>query len=261
MKILCVGDVVGKPGRSILEDALPKLKQEFSLDSVIVNVENAAGGSGLTPRIADHFFRMGCDVLTLGDHAWDRPELNEYFLQHPALLRPENFPPGAPGAGWCIVETAAKKKVAVVNLLGRVFVKYYTDCPFRCMDALLEKIQRQTKYILVDFHAEATSEKVALGWFLDGRVSAVVGTHTHIQTADEQILPQGTAYITDLGMTGPYDSVIGQIKEKIITRFVTGLPARFEVATARPLVCGVVIDIDDETGRSRSITRIQRGET
>lgn len=261
MNILCIGDVVGKPGRKILEDNLPKLKEEFSLDCVIVNVENAAGGSGLTPRIADHFFRMGCDVLTLGDHVWDRPELLEYFVQHPNLIRPENFPEGAPGLGWCVIETAAKAKVAVVSLLGRIFVKYYTDCPFRRMQALLEKIQEQTKNIIVDFHAEATSEKVALGWFLDGRVSAVVGTHTHVQTADERVLPGGTAYMTDLGMTGPYDSVIGQVKEKIITRFVTGMPVRFEVAQDNPVLCGAVITIDDDTGLSKSITRIQRGET
>ena len=259
MNILCVGDVVGKPGRKILEDHLPGLRQEFSLDCVIVNAENAAGGSGLTSRIADHFFRMGCDVLTLGDHAWDRPELLEYFVDHPTLLRPENFPEGAPGSGWCLVTTGSGKKIAIVNLLGRVFVKYHTDCPFRRVEALLERIRQETRMIVVDFHAEATSEKVAMGWFLDGRVSAVVGTHTHVQTADERILSGGTAYITDMGMTGPHDSVIGKVKEKIISRFVTGMPVRFEVAESDPVLCGVVIEIDDETGLSKKITRIQRG--
>ena len=261
MNILCVGDVVGKPGRKMVEDLLPGLREEFSLDCVIVNVENAAGGSGLTPRIADHFFRMGCDVLTLGDHVWDRPELIEYFVQQSRLIRPANFPEGAPGVGWCIVETPAKQKVAVVSLLGRVFIKYYPDCPFKAVDAILEKLRAETKNIIVDFHAEATSEKVAMGWFLDGRVSAVVGTHTHVQTADERVLPAGTAYITDLGMTGPQDSVIGQVKEKIISRFLTGMPVRFEVAQDHPVLCGTVIDIDDETGLARGIIRIQRGES
>jgi hypothetical protein len=259
MNILCIGDVVGKPGRKVLEEVLPKLKEEFALDCVIVNGENAAGGSGITPRIADQLFRAGCDVMTMGDHVWDRPDLLEYFEKQPKIIRPENFSEGAPGCGWCIIETQAKHKVAVVNLLGRVFVKYYTDCPFRRMEAVLEKIRKITKTIVVDFHAEATSEKIAMGWFLDGRVSAVVGTHTHVQTADEKILPQGTAYITDLGMTGPYDSVIGQIKEKIVQRFVSGLPTRFEVAKDDPLLCGVVIDVNERTGTARKITRIQRG--
>lgn len=261
MNILCIGDVVGRPGRTVLEESLPKLKEEFSLDCVIVNAENAAGGSGITPRIADQFFRMGCDVITMGDHVWDRPELQEYFEKQPRLIRPENFPEGAPGKGWCIVEVGDNLKVAVVNLLGRVFVKYYTDCPFRRMGAVLEDIQRETNLVVVDFHAEATSEKIALGWFLDGRVSAVVGTHTHVQTSDEKILPQGTAYITDLGMTGPYDSVIGQVKEKIVKRFVTGMPIRFEVAKNDPLLCGAVIDLDEQTGLAREITRIQRRQT
>lgn len=259
MNILCIGDVVGKPGRKVLEENLPKLKDEFALEGVIVNAENAAGGSGITPRIADQFFRAGCDVLTMGDHVWDRPELLEYFETHPQVIRPENFPEGAPGKGWYIFKTANNIKVAVVNLLGRVFVKYYTDCPFRGIEKILDEIRKETDIIVVDFHAEATSEKIAMGWFLDGHVSAVVGTHTHVQTADEKVLPQGTAVITDLGMTGPYDSVIGQIKEKIIKRFVGGMPTRFEVATNDPVLCGVVIDIDEQTGRARAITRIQRG--
>jgi len=259
MNILIIGDVVGKPGRQVLEHLLPQLKEEFALNCVIVNAENAAGGSGVTPRIAQQFFRMGCDVLTLGDHAWDRAELVEYFSMQPMLIRPENFPPGAPGRGWCVWTSSSGIRVAVVNLLGRVFVKYYADCPFRRMDAILQEVQNSADVIVVDFHAEATSEKIAMGWFLDGRVAAVVGTHTHIQTADEQILPGGTAYITDLGMTGPYDSVIGQVKEKIINRFVTGMPTRFEVAKDGAKVCGVVIEANEKTGMSRSITRIQRG--
>jgi len=259
MNILIIGDVVGKPGRQILEQELPRLKNEFHLDCVIVNAENAAGGSGVTPRIAEQFFRMGCDVMTLGDHAWDRPELVEYFSMQPMLIRPENFPPEAPGRGYCVWTSASGVRVAVINLLGRVFVKYYADCPFRRMDVILQELRDQADIVVVDFHAEATSEKIAMGWFLDGRVSAVVGTHTHVQTADERILPQGTAYITDLGMTGPYDSVIGQVKEKIVKRFVSGMPTRFEVAKEDPKVCGVVIEVDEATGFSRKITRIQRG--
>lgn len=259
MNILCIGDIVGKPGRCIFEQALPKLKDEFAIDCVIVNAENAAGGSGITPRIADQIFRAGCDVMTMGDHVWDRPELVEYFDTHPQIIRALNFSEEAPGKGWHIVEAANKKKVAVVNLLGRVFVKYYTDCPFRNIDNILDEIRQETDIIVVDFHAEATSEKVAMGWFLDGRVSALFGTHTHIQTADERVLPQGTAYITDLGMTGPYDSVIGQVKEKIIKRFITGMPMRFEVADGNPILCGAVIKIDDATGKALEITRIQRG--
>lgn len=244
-----------------MEEHLPKLKEEFSLDCVIVNAENAAGGSGITPRIAEKFFRMGCDLLTMGDHVWDRSELFEYFEKQPAIIRPLNFPENVPGKGWSIIETADKIKVAVISLLGRVFVKHYSDCPFRSIKSILDSIREEADVILVDFHAEATSEKMAMGWFLDGKVSAVFGTHTHIQTADERILPDGTAYITDLGMTGPYDSVIGQVKEKIINRFVTGMPARFEVAKENPRVCGVVIDIDETTGVSRGITRIQRGQS
>ncbi|MEW5894898.1 MAG: TIGR00282 family metallophosphoesterase [Candidatus Omnitrophota bacterium] len=259
MNILCIGDIVGKPGRKVLEEILPKLKEEFSLDCVVANAENAAGGSGLTPRIAEQLFRAGCNVLTMGDHVFDRPELLEYFSEQPNIIRPENFPSGNPGRGWVLIKTPTAAKVAVVNLLGRVFIKHYTDCPFQRIDALLKDIARETPVVIVDFHAEATSEKIAMGWFLDGRVSAVVGTHTHIQTADERVLPKGTAYITDLGMTGPYDSVIGQEREKIITRFLTGLPSRFEVAEENPLLCGVVIEVDETTGKSRTIRRIQRG--
>jgi len=259
MNILCIGDIVGKPGRDALEKALPQLRQELSLDCVIVNAENAAGGSGLTPKIAKEFFQMGCDLLTLGDHVWDRPELVDFLKEEPRVIRPANFPPGGPGRGWAVIQTAGGQKVGVVNLLGRVFVKYYPDCPFRAIVPIIEEIKKQTSVIVVDFHAEATSEKVALGWFLDGQVSAVVGTHTHIQTADERVLPKGTAYLTDLGMTGPYDSVIGQAKEKIISRFVTGIPVRFEVANDNPVVCGAVIKVDEQTGVAQGITRIQRG--
>lgn len=258
MNILFIGDIVGNPGREAVQKLLPKLKQEFKLELVIANAENAAGGAGLTAEIADDLFRMGCDILTTGDHIWDRREINEALEKNPLLIRPANFPEGAPGKGWCIFKVSTGSSIAVVNLEGRVFMRYQIDCPFKTAKVILEKLKGKTSIILVDMHAEATSEKMALAYFLDGAVSAVVGTHTHIQTADEKILPEGTAYITDLGMTGPYDSVIGQRKEKIIERFIAGLPTRFEVASEDVYLCGAVLDIDVKTGKANSIQRIQR---
>ncbi len=258
MKILCIGDLVGKSGRKLLEGLLDGLKKELSLDFIIVNAENAAGGSGITPRIANQLFRLGCDVITLGDHVWDHQEINAYLDEKENIIRPANFPEGTPGKGWCVAKTVSGAKIGVINLLGRVFMRYNTECPFRALEKIAEHIRKETHIILVDFHAEATSEKVAMGFFIDGKVSAVFGTHTHIQTADEKILPRGTAYITDAGMSGPYDSVIGQHKEKIIKRFLTCIPARFEVAKDDSCLHGVVVDIDDQTGLARNITRIQR---
>jgi len=258
MNILFIGDIVGNPGREAIAKLLPKLKAEFHIELTVANAENAAGGAGLTPRVADDLFRMGVDVLTTGDHIWDRREINEALLNNPLLLRPANFPEGAPGRGWCIFKVPTGASVAIVNLEGRVFMRYQIDCPFKTAKIILEQLQGQANIILVDIHAEATSEKMALAHFLDGAVSAVVGTHTHIQTADEKVLPGGTAYITDLGMTGPYDSVIGQRKEKIIERFITGLPTRFEVASDEVQLTGVVLDIDAKTGKANSIQRIQR---
>jgi hypothetical protein len=258
MNILCVGDVVGKPGRKALRELLPQLKQEYALDFIIVNAENAAGGSGLTSKSAKQFFEMGCDVLTLGDHVWDQKELEEYLKTSHKVLKPANFPKMTPGVGWCVIDGPRETKIGVVNLLGRVFMKYHVDCPFHAAQDIIAKIQEITPIIIVDFHAETTSEKTALGHFLDGKVSAVLGTHTHIQTADEKILPQQTAFITDLGMTGPYDSVIGQNKENIIKRFLTSMPVRFHVAKDDVQVHGVVISIDEKTGQARSIQRIQK---
>jgi len=258
MNILCVGDVVGKPGRRALEGLLETIKKEYSIDFVIVNAENAAGGSGLSGRIAKQFFRLGCDVLTMGDHVWDQKDLEEYLDTKEYLLRPANFPEGTPGKGWCVKETSSGIKVGVINLLGRVFMKYQVRCPFLELENIVHEIQKDTPIIVVDMHAETTSEKMAIGFFSDGKISAIVGTHTHIQTADEKILPQGTAYITDLGMTGPYDSVIGQEKEKIIHRYLTSMPVKFSVAKENSQLHGVVIDVNEKTGRARKIRRIQK---
>lgn len=258
MNILCIGDIVGKPGRYALEGLLTDLKKEFDINFTIVNAENAAGGSGITPRIAKQLFNIGCDVLTLGDHVWDQKEVAICLEEEEHLVRPANFPEGAPGKGWCIKTTPSGIKFGVVNLLGRVFMRYSVNCPFRALETIVKEIKKQTPNIIVDMHAETTSEKMALGHFIDGRVSAVIGTHTHIQTADEKILPNGTAYITDLGMTGPYDSVIGQNKEKIIQRFLSSLPVRFSVAQDDVKLHGVVVSIDAMTGKAHNIVRIQK---
>ncbi len=257
MNVLCLGDIVGKAGRQALEEILAGIKKEFEIDFTIANGENAAGGAGLTPRIAGQLFRAGCDFLTLGDHTWDKHEIIEYLAENNNVIRPANFPEGTPGKGWAVVKVG-DQKIGIVNLLGRVFMRYNVDCPFRALQRIVEEIRKETKIIFVDFHAETTSEKVAAGLFSDGDVTALFGTHTHIQTADAKVLPKGTAYITDLGMTGPYDSVIGQNKKKIIERFWTGMPVRFEVATDEPCLCGVVVDVDTVTGLARKITPIQR---
>lgn len=260
MRILFIGDIFGRPGRNIVKDRLAKLVKELAADLIIANGENAAAGFGITPPLAEEFFDLGIDVITTGNHVWDKREMLEYFQMangnphSPArrLLRPANYPAGLPG--WGVYE-GKKKNVpyAVINLQGRVFMSPNDD-PFRVADELLKGID--AKIIFVDMHAEATSEKVSLGWYLDGRVTAVVGTHTHIPTADERVLPQGTAYITDVGMTGPYDSVIGINKEQIIARFLNNLPMRFEPATGDVRLCAVVVDCDDVTGRAKKIERL-----
>ncbi|MCA9398551.1 MAG: TIGR00282 family metallophosphoesterase [Candidatus Omnitrophica bacterium] len=257
MNVLCIGDIVGKPGRDALAGLLPDLKKRYSVDFTVVNAENAAHGAGLTTKIAKDFFNLGCDVLTLGDHVWDQKDLEEYLNENHSVIRPANFPQGAPGVGWCIKETAAGIKVGVVNLLGRVFMRHFVECPFKALETIVREIAKETPNIIVDFHAEATSEKVALGHFMNGKVSAIVGTHTHIQTADEKVLSDGTAYITDLGMSGPYDSVIGQDKDIIIERFVTALPKRFFVAKDETKLHGVIIEVDEATGKSKKIQRVQ----
>ena len=255
MKILFLGDVVGKPGRDALETYLEKFKQENQIEFTIVNGENAAAGSGLTPKIADEILGYGVDVLTSGDHIWKRREIYDYLMVSSRLVRPLNYPEGSRGRGYTIVEGSGGVKVAVVNLLGRVFMDPI-ECPFVAMKKILPEIKEKANIIFVDFHAEATSEKVAMGWHLDGKVSAVVGTHTHIQTADDRVLPNGTAYMTDSGMCGPYDSVIGRDKTIIVERFLTQMPARFEMASADVRLCGAIIDVDVETGKALAIERV-----
>lgn len=257
MNILCVGDIVGQPGREAFAGLIGKIKKEHTIDFVIVNAENAAGGAGLTSKIADELLSAGADVITLGDHVWDQKELEEYLKTSDKVIRPANFPEGAPGKGWCVKQAPDGTKVCVVNLLGRIFMRYSVECPFKKMEEILEELKGQDCAVVVDFHAEATSEKVALGHFLNGKVAAVVGTHTHIQTADEKVLSGSTAYITDLGMSGPYDSVIGQDKERIIERFLTSMPIRFSVAKGDVALNAVVVKIDNQTKKALSIKRLQ----
>ena len=256
MKILFIGDIVGSPGREAVKQLLPGIKKKFKLDFVIANAENAAGGSGITSRVAEELFGYGVSVLTSGDHIWKKRDIFELINQEKRILRPANFPAGAPGAGEAVFTVSGGTKLGVINLQGRVFMEAL-ECPFRAARKAIEALSRETKIIIVDMHAEATSEKVAMGWYLDGLVSAVVGTHTHVQTADEKILPGGCAYITDLGMTGPFDSVIGRRKEDVLERFLSAIPVRFEVAQDDIQLHGVVLDIDNKTGKASSIERIQ----
>ncbi|MBD3296292.1 MAG: TIGR00282 family metallophosphoesterase [Candidatus Omnitrophica bacterium] len=259
MRVLFIGDIVGRTGRLIAETGLGPLRQKEKIDVVVANGENAAGGSGLTPRITKELLNSGIDVLTSGDHIWKKKEIYDLLDSTDRLIRPLNYPEGAPGKGFTVIDIPGSGKLAVINLIGRVFMDA-VDCPFAAVKEAIAEIEGITPGILVDMHAEATSEKVAMGWYLDGKVSAVVGTHTHIQTADEKILPGGTAYITDCGMTGPYDSVIGRKKEKVLERFVTQLPTRFEMADGQVEMHGVLIDIDNATGKARNISRIQHSE-
>jgi len=255
LKILFIGDVVGRPGRLALASRLNRLVDRHQIDLVVANGENAAAGFGLTADLARELFDLGVDVLTSGNHIWDKKELYDYLDSQKRLLRPANYPAGAPGRGHGIFATSAGIKVGILNLEGRVFMSNL-ECPFRTADALVEELRKQTPVILVDFHAEATSEKAALGCYLDGRVSALVGTHTHVPTADERVLPGGTAYITDVGMTGSRDSVIGIRKELAVDKFLSLLPVRFEVAKKDSVVCGVVLTVDERTGRATGIERI-----
>ena len=255
LTILVVGDVFGEPGRAALLGLLPRLKREHEVDCTIVNVENAAAGFGVTPQIARSFLDGGVDVMTSGNHIWDRKEIIEYIVKENLLLRPANYPAGTPGVGSVVVK-AGPHKVAVLNLMGRVFLPTI-DCPFRKADEEVARLREETAIIVVDMHGEATSEKQAMGWYLDGRASAVLGTHSHVQTADERILPGGTAYITDLGMTGPVDSVIGVARELAIQRFLSQMPNRFEPAKGPTALHGALVRIYPESGKALEIRRIR----
>ncbi len=255
MNILFIGDVFGRPGRDLVRRGLGPLVHRFAADLVVANVENAAGGFGITREVGDGLAACGVDVMTSGNHVWDKKEALDYVAAEPRLLRPANYPAGAPGRGSVLVRTDDGRGVGVINLMGRVFM-HPIDDPFTGAMREIEALAGRTRILVVDFHAEATSEKIAMGWHLDGRVSAVIGTHTHVQTADERVLPGGTAYITDAGMTGPHDSIIGTEREPALARFLTGLPSRFEPASGNPRLHGVVVAIDDATGRATAITRL-----
>ncbi len=261
MRILVIGDVVGSPGRSILKRALPQVVKKHDVEYVIANVENAAGGFGVTKDVCDEFLDQGIDCLTSGNHIWDKREILGFVDLIPQLLRPLNYPQGQPGRGSHVGKSKGGKKVATLNLSGRVFMNGALDDPFRMGLAEVERLRKETPIIIVDVHGEATSEKLALAHYLDGKVSAVVGTHTHVPTADGRVLPKGTAYLTDLGMTGPYDSVIGVEKETVIQRFLTGMPGRFETAKGDPRFAAAVVDVDETTGKARGIERMLLAES
>jgi metallophosphoesterase (TIGR00282 family) len=253
MNILFIGDIFASPGRRIVADHLQDIVQSNAIDLAIANAENAAGGFGITPSIAEELFALGLDVLTSGNHVWDKRDVYDYFERQPRLLRPANYP-DAPGSGLIVIRARNGVNCAVLNLQGRTYMPA-TDCPFRKADQLLKELDPAVKVRFVDFHAEVTSEKIAMGWYLDGRVSALVGTHTHVPTADTRILPGGTAYQTDCGMTGPYDSVIGVETGIIIQRFLTSLPVRMEAARQSPELHAVIVDVDEGTGKARAIRR------
>ena len=258
MRILFIGDILGQPGRRIVKETLPLLREELKPDLVLANAENAAAGFGITPSLVEELLDLDIAVLTSGNHIWDKKEIYPYFRDqvNGRLLRPANYPADAPGRGLFVGKTPAGIGYAVMNLQGRVFMPTL-DCPFRKADELLRTIPDEVKIRIVDMHAEATSEKQALGWYLDGRVTAVLGTHTHVATADEGVLPQGTAYLTELGMTGPYESVIGMERQSVIQKFLNQLPARFEVAKGDVRLCGALLEVDIKSGHALSIGRVK----
>jgi len=255
VKLLFIGDIVGQPGRRAVKELVPRLRQRHSLDLVIANGENSAGGSGITVKTADEIFSSGVDVITSGDHLWDQKEVTDLLANEPRFLRPLNYPAGTPGRGSLVLEKDSLPPVGVLNLQGRTFMAPL-ESPFHAALAEVERLRRSAKIVFVDFHAEATSEKVALARLLDGKVSALIGTHTHVQTADEQIFPGGTAFLCDAGFTGPHESVIGREMEPIIRRFLTNMPQRFDVASGRVLLQGAVVEIDPQDGRALKIERV-----
>ena len=256
MRILFIGDIVGSPGRDMLKQYLPKLKEKYRPTITIVNGENAASGKGITEKIYRQFLELGAQAVTLGNHSWDKKEIFDFIDDAKYLVRPANFPKGVPGKGIVYLKVN-QLEVAVINLQGRTFMAPI-DCPFTKADELVAEARKRTPIIFVDFHAETTSEKQAMGWYLDGRVTAVVGTHTHVQTADERILPGGTGYLTDVGMTGPYDGILGMERDAVTKRFLTSLPVRFEVSeTGQDQLSGIVIDVDDNSGKTKKLHRVQ----
>jgi metallophosphoesterase (TIGR00282 family) len=260
MNILFVGDIVGRPGREMVRKGLRGLIEHHEIDLVIANVENAAAGFGITKEIGDTILEWGVDVMTSGNHIWDKKEAIDYIAGEPRLLRPANYPAGAAGRGSYVAQTGDGRAVGVVNVMGRVFMLQIDD-PFAVVLREIEAIRHKTRVIIVDFHAEATSEKIAMGWHLDGKVTGVFGTHTHVQTADERILPKGTAYLTDAGMTGPHDSIIGMEIEPSLSRFLTAMPSKFEPATGNPRLNGVIVQADDRTGRAVRVARVSYSES
>ena len=257
MRLLLLGDIVGKPGRRAVCALLPRLIDQERIDLVVANCENVANGAGVDPKSARELLDAGAHVLTSGNHVWRDKTIPEFIQHESRLLRPANFPPMVPGRGWTLTETASGVPVAVLNVIGRVFMDS-VDCPFRTAEALLPELRSRARVVIVDMHAEATSEKAAMGWFLDGKVTAVFGTHSHVQTADERVLPHGTAYITDVGMCGPTESVIGVRPELAVQRFLTHMPVKFEVAGGRVIVQGVIVDADADTGRAEAVRRLQK---
>jgi metallophosphoesterase (TIGR00282 family) len=255
MNILFIGDIVGRPGRDLVQKGLRGLVEHFDIDVTIANAENAAAGFGITRDIGDAILDWGVDVMTSGNHIWDKKEALEYIATEPRLLRPANYPAGVPGRGSYVAQTRDGRAVGVINVMGRVFMTPIDD-PFAVVLREIEAIRHRTRVIFVDMHAEATSEKIAMGWHLDGKVTAVIGTHTHVQTADERVLPNGTAYLTDAGMSGPHDSIIGMEREPSLARFLNGMPTKFEPASGNPRLNGAVVQADDKTGRATRITRI-----
>jgi metallophosphoesterase (TIGR00282 family) len=258
MRILFIGDIVGRPGRDLVQRGLNALVDRHEIDGVVANVENAAAGFGITREIGDQLLDWGVDVMTSGNHIWDRKEAIDYIGAEARLLRPANFPAGVPGKGSYLARTADGRSFGVINVMGRVFMLNIDD-PFAVVLREVEAMRERTRIVVVDFHAEATSEKVAMGWHLDGKVTAVIGTHTHVQTADDRILPKSTAYLTDVGMTGPHDSIIGVEVQAALGRFLNGMPARFETATGNPRLNAVIIDADERTGLASGIQRLNCG--
>lgn len=260
ISILCVGDVVGSPGRRILTEAVPILTEQHSIDCVIVNAENATDGAGLSAAMYDKIVKAGAQLITLGDHLYRRADIIPVLERSTNMVRAANLPSGAPGKEFALYKTPTGHSIAVVSLLGRLYMKTLTNCPFAAIDRVLSQIPREVKTIVVDMHAEVTSEKVAMGWHLDGRVSVVFGTHTHIPTADERVLPKSTAYITDVGMTGPYDSVLGRDKQRVMGSMITGVPSKFDVAEGDVRLCGILVSVDAATGRAMKIERVRYDE-